>query len=57
MKLLAHLNRSVHQLQDCLHLSRPEARHARHRGPQGGGVVITVALLSMAAASILVLAP
>ena len=38
MKLLAHLNRSVHRL-------------------HGGGVVITVALLSMAAASILVLAP
>jgi len=38
MKLLAHLNRSVHQL-------------------QGGGVVITVTLLSLAAASILVLAP
>lgn len=54
MKLLAHLNRSVHQLQDCLHLTRP---HARHTGPRGGGVVITVALLSMAAASILVLAP
>jgi len=54
MKLLAHLNRSVHQLQDCLHLSRTQARSA---GPRGGGVVITVALLSMAAASILVLAP
>ena len=55
MNLLAHLNRSVHQLQDCLHL------HWRHQpvesGPPGGGVVLTVALLSVAAASILVLAP
>jgi hypothetical protein len=55
MNLLAHLNRSVHQLQDCLHL---HWQHPKGRvEPPGGGVVITVALLSVAAASILVLAP
>ena len=54
MNLLTHLNRSVHQLQDCLHLSRPPAQRT---GQHGGGVVLTVALLSMAAASILVLSP
>ena len=56
MNLLAHLNRSVHQLQDSLHLHWPQSSHPRG-GSAGGGVVLTVALLSVAAASILVLAP
>ncbi len=56
MNLLAHLNRSVHQLHDSLqhlHWQHPPGPD----GPPRGGVVLTVALLSVAAASILVLAP
>ena len=56
MNLLAHLNRSVHHLQDCLH-QLSWYHHDPDPGPAAGGVVITVALLSVAAASILVLAP
>ncbi|WP_158080903.1 hypothetical protein [Pelomonas sp. KK5] len=49
MNLISQLSRSVHQLQGCLHLAQSSSASP--------GVVITVALLSVAAASVLVLAP
>ena len=54
MKLFAHLSRSVHQLQDCLHLPRDFPHLAQETASEG--VVLAVALVSVAAAAMLVLA-
>ncbi len=56
MNLLSHLSRSVHQLQHGLHARWQEHPHHASDGPPSGAVVLSVALLSVAAAAMLVLA-
>ena len=55
MNLLSHFSRSLHQLQQGLH--RPVPCSHSPQESHGGALVLTVTLLSVAAAAMLVLAP
>lgn len=56
MNLLMHLNRSAHQLQRALH-HLPWSEDLEPPDPPTGSLVLAVALVSMAAAAVLILAP
>lgn len=56
MNLLMHLSRSAHQLQRALH-HMPWSEDQEPPDPPSGSFVLAVALVSMAAAAVLVLAP